>query len=165
MHRYSEIAAEFRLSLEAGVIKRDEIIRWADGLVAAGAYDDDIANISMAFGTADQELGGLLAVVADTELQPLAGVKGMLARMHDALVEDPGRLQEFVRFLQGLSICHRHDVPDNLDFIFGIEDRYLFAEQGCWQSMEADAESGPWGQTLAMGFQHVLAMFGATVVD
>ncbi len=23
----------------------------------------------------------------------------------------------------------------------------------------------PWGQTLAMGFQHVLAMFGATVVE
>ena len=22
----------------------------------------------------------------------------------------------------------------------------------------------PWGQTIAMGFQHVLAMFGATVV-
>ena len=22
----------------------------------------------------------------------------------------------------------------------------------------------PWGQTIAMGFQHILAMFGATVV-
>ena len=49
------------LSLEAGLIARDEIIRWADGIIAAEAYDDDIANISMAFGATDKELGGLLS--------------------------------------------------------------------------------------------------------
>jgi putative pyrimidine permease RutG len=29
----------------------------------------------------------------------------------------------------------------------------------------APEERLPWGQSLAMGFQHVLAMFGATVVE
>ena len=64
MSTRSTIAHEFRLSLEAGVIDRGEIIQWAEGIIATEAYDDRIAEICMATHKTNKVLDSLLSAVA-----------------------------------------------------------------------------------------------------
>jgi hypothetical protein len=45
---YSPEALDFKLGLEAGVIEPSQVIAWADRIIAADAYDDDVANLSCA---------------------------------------------------------------------------------------------------------------------
>lgn len=135
MNRYSATAGEFRISLEAGVIDRDEIIRWADGIIASEPYDHDIANICMAGNATDKELESLLAIVSGGE-EPWDGVRRMLGRMHDALLRDPGRLHEFTRFLERICIRNHYDLPEDLRFMMGLEDDFLLAEEGQWGSVQ-----------------------------
>lgn len=139
-HVRSTIAYEFKLSLEAGVIDHDEIIRWADEILVADEYDDDIANICMATRKTDKELAALLEAVASNENE-WAGARRMLGRMHNALLRKPERLHEFTQFLERLWIRSGYEIPDDFSFIIGLEDDYQLAEEGHWASIEEVREN------------------------
>ncbi len=125
----SAIASEFKLALEAGVIDRQEIVRWADDLLMSEEYDDRLAEISLSGDKTNKDIEALLGELAAPE-DDFAGFRGMLGRMHGALKADPTRLHEFTRFLERLWIRHDYTLPDDLGFIIGLEDDYLLAEDG-----------------------------------
>ena len=128
-------AGDFQISLEAGVIDREEIVQWADGLLAEGAYDDDIAEISLASSKSNKDLEALLARIAGPEPQ-WDGLRRMLGRMHYSLLENPDRLPDFTHYLERLWIRNDYRLPSDLGFIAGIEDDYLLARDGMFGTIE-----------------------------
>lgn len=132
----SAIASEFKLALEASVIDRQEIVRWADDLLMSEEYDDRLAEISLSGDKTNKDIETLLGELAAPD-DDFAGFRGMLGRMHSALEADPTRLHEFTRFLERLSIRHDYTLPDDLGFIIGLEDDYLLAEEGQYGSVSA----------------------------
>jgi len=129
---YSEDALELKLSLEVGVIGVDEVITWADTLLGEVAeYDDDLANICLAKDASVKALISLLRIVIG-ECKEWNAMRRTMARMHEALVDDPNRARGFVRFLEQFWIRHDYDVPEDMDFIVGIEDEFQLAEQGTY---------------------------------
>lgn len=131
----SAIASEFKLALEAGVIDRQEIVRWADGLLISEKYDDRLAEISLSGSKTNKDIEALLGELAAPD-DDFTGLRRMLGRMHAALEADPTRLHEFTRFLEQLWIRHDYTLPDDLGFIIGIEDDYLLAEEGQFGSID-----------------------------
>ena len=132
---HSTTAHDFRLSLEAGVIDRAEIVHWADNLVLTEAYDDNIAEISLSARKTDKEIEALLGLISCPE-DYWNGLRAMLGRMHHALITNPDRLHDFTRFLEGLWIRADYDIPKDLSFIVGLEDSYQLAESGQWGAVE-----------------------------
>jgi hypothetical protein len=132
---HAEVATEFMLSLEAGVMEGVEVIRWADARMATEAYDDDVAEICVAVYRTDKELASLLRRIAGEETQ-WAGVRAMLGRMHEALVRDPNRLHDFTQFLERLWIRNDYEVPEDIHFVVGLEDDYLLAAEGPFGAVE-----------------------------
>ena len=98
---HSTAASDFKLFLEAGVIDRGEIVRWADEILLTEDYDDNIAEISLSSGKTNEELEALLGEIAITDTD-WDGIRRMLGRMHTALEAEPARLPEFTRFLERL---------------------------------------------------------------
>lgn len=133
---HSAIASEFKLALEAGVIDRQEIVRWADELLITEEYDDRIAEISLSTSKTNKDIEALLGEIAEPD-DDFAGFRSMLGRMHAALEADPTRLHEFTRFLERLWIRHDYTLPNDLGFIIGLEDDYLLAEEGQYGSISA----------------------------
>lgn len=125
----SAIASEFKLALEAGVIDRQEIVRWADDLLITEEYDDRIAEISLSASKTNKDIEALLGEIAAPD-DNFDGFRSMLGRMHAALETDPTRLHEFTRFLERFWIRHDYTLPDDLGFIIGLEDDYLLAVDG-----------------------------------
>lgn len=132
----SAIASEFKLALEAGVIDRQEIVRWADDLLMIEEYDDRLAEISLSLNKTNKDLEALLGELAAPD-DDFAGFRGMLGRMHDALKADPTRLHEFTRFLERIWIRLDYTLPDDLGFVIGLEDDFLLAEEGQHGSVSA----------------------------
>ena len=132
----SATASEFKLALEAGVIDRQEIVRWADDLLISGEYDDRLAEISLSGGKTIKDIEALLGELAAPD-NDFTGFRRMLGRMHEALEADPTRVHEFTRFLERLWIRHDYTLPDDLGFIIGLEDDYLLAEEGQYGSVSA----------------------------
>jgi len=131
----SVVASEFKLALEAGVADREEIVRWADGILMCEEYDDRVAEISLSAGKTNKDIEALLREIATPD-DDFSGFRKMLGRMHDALEADQTRLHEFTRFLERLWIRHDYTLPDDLGFIIGIEDDYLLAEEGQYGSVD-----------------------------
>jgi len=125
----STIASEFKLALEAGVIDREEIVRWADDLLMSQEYDDRLAEISLSGDKTNKDIEALLGELATPD-DDFTGFRRMLGRMHEALEADSTRLHQFTRFLERLWIRHDYTLPDDLGFIIGLEDDYLLAEDG-----------------------------------
>ena len=134
MSTRSTVAHEFRFSLEAGVISRDEIVSWADEIMATEVYDDYIANICLSTNESTKQLESLLGLIAE-DADEWNGMRRMLSRMHDALVKDPDRLHEFTRFLDMIWFRFDYTVPDDLSFIANIEDDYQLAKEGIFSSV------------------------------
>jgi len=65
MRPYSQQAQELKFGLEAGVVEREQIVNWADRILATHAYDDDVANISIARNVIDKEILLLLGKLID----------------------------------------------------------------------------------------------------
>lgn len=133
---HSVIASEFKFALEAGVIDRQEIVRWADDRLMSEEYDDRIAEISMSKNKTNKDIEALLGELAALD-DDFAGFRGMLGRMHSALEADPTRLHEFTRLLERLWIRHDYTLPEDLGFIIGLEDDYLLAAEGQYGSISA----------------------------
>lgn len=127
MNDRSATATDFRLSLEAGLVDRAEIIQWADGIIETEGYDERIAEISMAGNQTDKDLISLLASISG-HTEDWDGVRRMLGRMHDALLRDADRLHEFTSFLDRLLARNDNEVPGDMHFIYGLEDDCQLAE-------------------------------------
>lgn len=132
----STIASEFKLALEAGVIDRQEIVRWADNLLISEEYDDRLAEISLSGDKTNKDIEALLGELVAPD-DDFGGFWRMLGRMHEALEADPTRLHEFTRFLEQLWIRHYYTLPDDLGFVIGLEDDYLLSEEGQYGSVSA----------------------------
>ena len=132
---HSALVSEFELSLEAGVIDRAEIIRWADNIMLTEEYDDNIAEICMSMNKTDKEIEEFLRRVAGSTSN-WEGTRRMLGRMYGALTNEPDRIHEFTQFLDRLWIRNGHEVPEDLSFIIGLEEDYQLAEEGQWASID-----------------------------
>jgi hypothetical protein len=135
MNRHSATAHELRLSLEAGIIAREEVIRWADEIMTVEDYDDGIAEICMASNKPNQELHALLAQVAGHE-DEWEGTRRMLGRMHEALLREPARLKEFSFFLERIWTRSGYEVPEDMGFMGSVGEDYMLAEEGFASSVE-----------------------------
>ncbi len=132
---HSTAASDFKLLLEAGVIDRGEIVRWADEILLTEDYDDNIAEISLSSGKTNEELGALLGEIAITNTD-WDRIRRMLGRMHTALEAEPARLHEFTSYLERLWILHDYTLPADLSFVVGIDDEYQLAESGQYGSVD-----------------------------
>lgn len=126
------------LALEAGVIAPDEIIRWADSILAT-TYDDAVANISMSSDLAPKELTSLLLQYSRDE-DPCAAMTRVLWRIHDAIIRNRSRVMEFARFFERFTLRQRHVLSDDLHFFIGVVDAFELAKAGRWGSVEEATE-------------------------
>ena len=129
MRPYSQTAAFYRLAMQAGLATPEEVIAWADGILASSAdYDDDLANIALAANASYKELYLLLGQLA-SGADHWEALRDVLSRMYRALVENPSRIGEFTHFLY-VWIEHDDAVPDDLKFIISIDDEFGLARDG-----------------------------------
>jgi hypothetical protein len=140
MRPYSQEAHELKLGLEAGVVERDEIVDWADRILCEYDYDDDVANLAMGRKAADKELMILLGAVIDRR-DEVAAMRRVMGRMSVILRQHPERAHEFTRFLENFWIQQGYDVPDDMSFLWGIEDEFALAQQGVYGTVEEVTES------------------------
>jgi hypothetical protein len=56
--------------------------------------------------------------------------------MYEILRYDPERAHEFTRFLENFWVQQSYDVPDDMKFIWGIEDEFSLAKQGVYGTVE-----------------------------
>jgi hypothetical protein len=127
---YSPEALDFKLGLEAGVIEPSQVIAWADRIIAAHPYDDDVANLSCATTASRQAMVSLLQPLIDHDADEWAAVRQTMGRMYQALLHDPSRAHDFAQFLEYLWVSHGYDVPEDMDFIAGIADEFQLAAIG-----------------------------------
>lgn len=122
-------ALELKLGIEAGVVECEEVIGWADGILNAEAYNDDMANISTARNASAKEIESLLGKMT-VDVSEWDGLRPVLGRMHQCLVREPHRLHDFIKYLEKLWIRNGYETPADMHFIVGLEDAYLLAKDG-----------------------------------
>jgi hypothetical protein len=131
----AEAALELKLGIEAGVVEKEEVIRWADSILGRETYNDDVANISLATNSSAKEIEALLGKIANG-LCEWDGLRWVLGRLHKCLVSQPNKMHEFIQFLERIWIRNGYDVPADMHFIVGLEDAYLLAEEAQYGYME-----------------------------
>jgi hypothetical protein len=127
---YSAEALDLKLGVEAGVIEPSLVIAWADRIIAADGYDDDVANLACATTASRQAIANLLQPLIGHDADEWAAVRKTLARMSQALLHDPSRAYDLAQFLEYLWVSHGYDVPEEMDFIAGIADGFQLASMG-----------------------------------
>lgn len=136
MRPYSEKALEMKLMLQAGLTDVKEIIDWADSILADVEYDDDLANVCLAESTSAKNMLPLLNRLIDEE-EEWPAVRKVMIRMYEVLSRNPERSKSFVRFLEQFWVRHNYSVPDDIEFIAGIDDEFSLAEQGVYGTIES----------------------------
>jgi hypothetical protein len=131
---YSVEALDFKIGLEAGVIEPSQVIAWADRIIAAHRYDDDVANLACATTASRQAMARLLQPLIDHDADEWAAKT--LARMSQALLHNPSRAHDLAQFLEYLWVRHGYDVPEEMDFIAGIADGFQLAAMGQYGTIE-----------------------------
>lgn len=140
MRPYSEEALELKLSLEAGLVGIADVIEWTDRVfMACEDYDDDLANVCLAKDASVKEMISLLGKLIDHR-EEWTAVRRTMARMYDALRQNPERIHEFTRFLEHFWVRHDYDVPDDMSFIAGVDDELQLAQQGTYGTVEQARE-------------------------
>lgn len=123
-------------SYRAGIVTEEDVVRWADGIVAGQAgYFDDIVSISLSAGKSPQEIDSML-LHASTGADLNEAIRQVLGRMHRVMLEDRGRARGFARILEQFSIERVYRLPEDLHFIFGLDDEFCLAESGDYGTVE-----------------------------
>jgi hypothetical protein len=136
MKSYAQHAENIRLTLVAGIASVDEVVRWADTVLATlDGYDDDLANLSLASSALPQEIDSMLRHLGqganrDDALRHLAG------QMHSILLRDRTRARDFTRILEQLWVESGYKVADDLRFVAGIDDDFCLAEEGTYGTVD-----------------------------
>jgi hypothetical protein len=133
---YSAEALDFKIGLEAGVIEPSLVIAWADRIITADGYDDDVANLACATTASRQAMARLLQPLIDHDADEWAAVRQTMGRMYQALLHDPSYVHDFAQFLEDLWVRHGYDVPEDMDFIAGIADEFQLAAMGQYGTIE-----------------------------
>ena len=75
----------FRLGLLLSVVKKTELINWADNQLVAenwGAYNDILADLSLCQETSEKELAALLTTLIGTPCSTIIGSRLLLGRIY-----------------------------------------------------------------------------------
>jgi hypothetical protein len=139
MRPFSKQALEMKLSLEAGLADVQEIVEWADSVLAETEYDDDLANVCLVQNTSPENMLSLLNRLIDEKEEWFVARKIMI-RMYEILLRNPERSRSFVRFLDQFWVRHNYSVPEDMGFIAGIDDEFSLAEQGICGTVELARE-------------------------
>ena len=134
MRPYSLEAFELKMSIEAGVVDASEVISWADQTLAQCDYDDDLANISMASKASCQDLISLLEHIIDKR-DKIPAMRRVMGRIYRVLKHQPERAYSFTHFLERFWIDQAYDVPEDMNFICGIDDEFALAQQGVYGNL------------------------------
>ena len=140
MRPYSQQAYELKLALEAGVVDNSEIIGWADNTLTQYDYDDDVANLSMARQSSRKELIVLLSALVE-DADEINGMRTVMGRIYQELKKDPNRVRGVTEFLEGFWIKQNYSLPEDMDFICGVHDDFLLAEQGLFRNVKSMTKS------------------------
>ena len=135
MRPYSQQALTLKLGLEAGVVEREKIIAWADGVLNDYDYDDDVANLALSKATTKKDLMTLLGKVIDTA-DVMVAMRPVLGRMSSALQQDRARAHDFADFLERFWTQHNHDLPEEMVFMSCIGDSFQLAKKGVYGDWE-----------------------------
>lgn len=139
MKTISQMASNFRMALEVGAVTKDEVISWADHEIEdCDDYIDDLANISMEKDGANI-LTYLRNLIDDTD--EFEALRYTMGRMHDDLRNDFTSVRRYTRFLEIQAINHIDDLPDDMQFLMGIDDEYELAEKGIYGTLVESKES------------------------
>ena len=132
MKTYAQQAETRRIELIAGLISVRDVIAWADQIIASHPeYDDDIANLSLAGNKTPQDIESDLHRLA-AGAEPFEAIRVVMGRMHDVLLADASRARDFTRVLEHLWVQNDFEVPEDMQFIVGIDDEFSLAEQGIY---------------------------------
>lgn len=114
---------------------------WADQVIGRETeYDEDIVDISLSAGKPPQELDSmLLHASAGADLNE--AMRQVLGRMHQVMLEDRSRARAFARVLEQFTIERVYKLPDDLRFIFGLDDEFCLAESGDYGTVESVTEA------------------------
>jgi hypothetical protein len=137
---HSQRALELKFSLEAGIVSPAEVIEWADQTLAANSYDDALVELAISSDISSKRLMTLLQDLVD-DADEWAAIRVTMGRMCDALILDHSLTHDFTRFLESFWIRHRYDIPNDMNFIAGLEDEYQLAEVGSYGTIPEVTQS------------------------
>lgn len=128
MNNYSQAAFSLKLALDAGLIETKAVINWADDILCKlETYDNDVANVSMAFNASERELSELLERIPGPK-DEWSALREILPAMHEALLKEPSRALGFATFLNEFQLDRIQTTPPDMEFIFVLLDGFEFNE-------------------------------------
>lgn len=137
MRPYSNQAAVYRLCLLAGIVDPAEIVAWADSqLESLDGYDDDLANLCLVTDPTPKKILPLLKPLSH-EADDWSALREVMGKLYDYLLENPGQLPYVTSFLEHQWVLHDYETPEDLRFLFGIDDLYYLAESGAYGTLES----------------------------
>ena len=136
MKSYAQEAENLRLLFIAGIASIDDVVAWADRTISTlPEYDDDLTEISLGATVPMAEMEARLhrvSVDADT----FEAIRNLAGRMHRTLVSDRSRARDFARLLNGLLAESDYRVPEDLRFMYRVDDAFYLAESGQWGTLK-----------------------------
>lgn len=133
MRPYSHQAAVYRLLLIAGIVDPAEVISWADAQLAAmEGYDDDLVNLALTPPDSPKRLILALECLIDDEGTHWDALRETMAKLYDVLLADPSRAREIARFLDHEWLRYPDKLPEDLQFLSGVDDSFWLAQDGIY---------------------------------
>ena len=131
----STLIRSHALGLEVGATSVEEVKKWADEFIVSHGYDDRVADISLLTKDTSKEAHSMLLSLSP-EADDWNALRLLAPRLLEVLEEVPTRLHDLTRFFE--KVCYRNgfDWPKDFNFLIGIEDQFLLAEQGSYGTIE-----------------------------
>jgi hypothetical protein len=132
---FKEQAEALRVGLLAGYVLPDEIVSWADGLIAAGDVPEpELIEVSLSGRKSVDELArALKAIKGDVYRPRLARV--ILGQMAAAVRRDAATGRAVARQLEQMYFEDLVPSPEARDQMGRLDDAFALAESGSWGTL------------------------------
>lgn len=132
MKSYAQDALETLWAFRAGIYSIEDVVWWADAVLAqANQYDDAVANISLSAKRLPQEIDSML-LHASEGADRIQAIRHLLGQMHGVMLLDQSRGRDFTRVIDRIVVECGYHLPQDLNFLFGLEDEFDMAEDGTY---------------------------------
>jgi len=121
-----------RQELCLGLISVSEVIQWADLMLeSTPEYNDDLVNVSLAKHNCAQDIASLLGHLAAGS-DEFDAMRVVLGSLYKFLLIDNSQTRNFTRALERFWIDHNYELPEDMQFIAGLDDVFGLAEDGIY---------------------------------
>ncbi len=138
MQRIAPAAKQIALVFEYGVLAADAVIAWADAMIVESDIPpDSLIELSLTDPSRTADFISLLnQLSADAEFWP--AMKSAIPRIKDFVVKHPESAEGIANHLfRAACEFPVSEVPDDLQFIYSIDDAFSLAHQGIYGEPEA----------------------------